>query len=91
MPTELKFDEKTARALVSTAPKMKPIGVSRAYRVDARFQIGESATSASPGDYIVLNPKGKVVVLPQSFIETNFEPVKKRTTKPKGKTDADNH
>lgn len=75
--TDLKFDEKTAETLVRTAPKMKPLGVSRAYMVNVSFSIGEN--EFKPGDYIVLSPDGKVRGELREFVDAHFEPVAKRT------------
>ena len=83
MPTDLKFDMPTARALVATAPRMKPLGVSRGYQVPASFSI--DGTEFQAGDYIVLAPSGAVMGKTGEFVESNFEPVKKRTVTKKEK------
>ena len=84
MPTEdlMHLDEETARDLLKTAPRMKPIGVSRAYKVKRQFQI-VVGQPAHAGDYLILTPKGEVCVLSKNFVDSNFEPVAKRTTKEK--------
>ena len=66
MTTELKFDKIIARQLLKIAPKMKPKGISRAYKPGQSFQIGDDAPSG-PNDYIVLTPDGEVGVLAGDF------------------------
>lgn len=80
MSTDLVFDEKTARALAKTGPKMKVIGPARAYKVDAPFRFGEECEA---GDYLVLFHNGVVEAVSAAFVDKNFEPVPKRTRKPK--------
>ncbi len=77
--TDLRLDEQTAGALACTGLKMKPIGVSRAYKVPVSFSIGEDEFQA--GDYIVLSPAGDATGKSRKFVESNFCPVAKRTGK----------
>ena len=83
MSTELQFDETTARALLQTAPKMKPRGMARAYKVDAPFKLFRLDEGQEAGGYLVLYPDGTIASETAETVERCFEPVAKRTITPK--------
>lgn len=89
MPTEEKsfadmvtLTAPLAHILLSTAPKMKPIAPARALCMGEEFQVELSPGGylhGDAGDYLVLTPDGAIKVLNGAFIDSFFEPVKKRT------------
>ena len=79
--TGLKFDEKTARTLLGTAPRVKPSGVTRVYYPMTRFTL--DGAEYGDGDAIVLTPAGEIAVIEGNLVNALFEPVAKRTRQSK--------
>ena len=77
--TDLKLDRHTALALAKTGPRMKPIGVSRAYKVPVSFSIDGIDYQAD--DYIVVSAAGAVTGETQAFVDSHFAVVAKRNSK----------
>lgn len=77
--TELKFDETTARALLRTAPRMKPRGLTRIYRPGTDFEFNDGTYTDT--DALVLTPSGDVRIESSHTIAAYFEPVTKRKVK----------
>lgn len=74
----LNLDGKTARDLLKTVPRMKPIGVARVYYPGVAFEFEGQPYEET--DALVLTPSGVVTVLEKPLIDTLFEPVAKRTS-----------
>lgn len=82
--SDLKLDMKIAQALLSTAGKFKPKGVTRAVQVLKAFELSSESDSGLPlvgnaGDYLILTPDGRITIGTNEFVNDYFEPVAKRT------------
>ena len=82
MSTELKFDKRTATNLLATVPRMKPKGVARVYHLSEAFTYEGEEFGADSA--LVLTPGGDVLVIDGVLVDSLFEPVAKKKTKPKG-------
>lgn len=81
------LNETTARILLKQGEKFKPIAPAKAIKMDRAFEVeledGEFIYGGD-GDYLILMPSGALFGHSSSFVEATFEPVVKRTRKPKG-------
>ena len=77
--TDLKFDDKTARALLQTVSSMKPSGVCKVYCPMAVFTLDGAQYGSD--DAIVLTPAGEIAVIEGNLVNALFEPFAKRNSK----------